>query len=58
MFKAYKNWASKNEKEPFLPGLEKFTSDQMFFIGFGQLWCGKTRDQALNQGKRTDVTMI
>ena len=46
---AYKKWAALNDPEPLLPGLEKYTQEQMFFINFGQLWCGKTRDQALVQ---------
>ncbi len=34
-------------REAALPGLEKYTPEQMFFIGFGQLWCGTSRDEAL-----------
>ncbi len=47
--RAYKKWASKNAPEPRLPGLEKYTPEQMFFLNFGQLWCGRVRDQALVQ---------
>ncbi|RNA08867.1 neprilysin isoform X2 [Brachionus plicatilis] len=48
-FRAYKRWSEKNGQEPLLPGLENYTAEQMFFISFGQLWCGKSRDQYLIQ---------
>ena len=48
-FQAYRKWVSKNGKEQLLPGLEKYSQEQMFFINFGQLWCGASRDQALVQ---------
>ena len=47
--RAYRSWAARNPPEPLLPGLEKYNQEQLFFINFGQLWCGKVRDQALIQ---------
>jgi endothelin-converting enzyme/putative endopeptidase len=36
------------------PTVEGFTSDQQFFIGFGQNWAENTRDAALRQQVMTD----
>lgn len=35
-YRVYKN--SKGLPEPSLPGLQHFTTDQMFFLGFANLW--------------------
>lgn len=44
-FRAYKNWIHKRGyEEPLLPGLN-FTHDQLFFLGFAQVWCGNMRPQ-------------
>jgi predicted metalloendopeptidase len=36
------------------PPIDGFTSDQQFFIGFGQNWAENTRDAALRQQVMTD----
>ncbi|GBG31447.1 Endothelin-converting enzyme 1 [Hondaea fermentalgiana] len=38
-----------------LPGLETYTSDQLFFVAFARTWCSKTRDQALEKVVLNDV---
>lgn len=42
--KAYKNLDLKNQ--PILPGLEKYTQDQLFFISFGLTWCELYKPEA------------
>lgn len=41
-YKTYQKWASRNVPEPVLPNLG-LTSNQLFWLGYGQLWCGKFR---------------
>ncbi|XP_022104192.1 endothelin-converting enzyme 1-like isoform X2 [Acanthaster planci] len=46
-FKAYRRWiAERGAEEPTLPGI-RLTHNQIFFLNYGQLWCDKSRDQAL-----------
>jgi endothelin-converting enzyme len=45
-FKAWKK-REKNAFNPTLPGLEKFSNDQLFFLSFGNSWCSKKRKEAL-----------
>lgn len=52
-FQAYQNWKERSRNghpEPPLPGLENFSDEQIFFLGFAQIWCSKYRyEAALNQ---------
>lgn len=46
-YQAYRKWVEKNKEEQRLPGLDKYTPDQLFYISFGQLWCSNIRPEAL-----------
>lgn len=37
-----------------LPGLEKYTREQLYFISYGRLWCGKMTPEALLQYTQTN----
>ncbi|CAF1075040.1 unnamed protein product [Adineta ricciae] len=44
-FYAYQKWARKNRyADKKLPGLTKYSAEQMFFINYAQVWCAKTTD--------------
>jgi len=42
---AYMAWRSHTQTQKLEP-IEGFTPEQRFFIGYGQSWCGNTRDEA------------
>lgn len=44
-FQAWKEVEGKNPGQ-LLPGLHKFSKDQVFFISYANWWCGKTRKEA------------
>ena len=45
---AFQAWKRRDEEDPDekLPGLEKFSKEQMFFISYSNWWCSKIRKEA------------
>lgn len=48
-FSAYQNYVAINGREARLPGLEKYTPEQLFFLSYANIWCGKQTTQSLRQ---------
>jgi len=42
---AFQSWQRRERKVPgkLLPGLQEYTKEQLFFLSFGNVWCGKVR---------------
>eukprot|EP00094_Tigriopus_californicus_P009374 TCALIF_09039-PA protein Name:"Similar to ECE1 Endothelin-converting enzyme 1 (Bos taurus)" AED:0.18 eAED:0.18 QI:17/0/0/0.68/0.73/0.75/16/0/656 len=53
-FRAYQNSVESQGAEGPLPGLESFSSEQMFFIAYAQVWCEKQTDGGLLNQVLTD----
>ncbi|KAF9149193.1 hypothetical protein BG015_009027 [Linnemannia schmuckeri] len=47
--------SGKKYKNFKLPGLDKYTPEQLFFISYGRLWCAKMRPEAEVQTLKTDT---
>uniref|UniRef100_A0A913IE97 Neprilysin n=1 Tax=Strongyloides stercoralis TaxID=6248 RepID=A0A913IE97_STRER len=47
-FRAYKNYIKRlGHDEPRIPGFEKYSNDQIFFMSYAQTWCGKAKPQSV-----------
>lgn len=51
---AYQRYVQRNGVEPRLPGLEEFSSNQIFFIGNANIWCSAITDEGLLNQILTD----
>ncbi|XP_066547621.1 endothelin-converting enzyme 1 isoform X2 [Amia ocellicauda] len=52
-YKAYENWVRKNGEEEVLPALG-MTNQQLFFLGFAQVWCSVRTPESSHEGVITD----
>nr|AAH46653.1 Ece1 protein [Xenopus laevis] len=52
-YRAYKNWVRKNGAEKLLPSLG-LSNDQLFFVGFAQVWCTVRTTESSHEGIITD----
>ncbi|XP_063612347.1 neprilysin-1-like [Penaeus indicus] len=49
-YKAYQLYVERYGEEPRLPGLDEFTPDHLFYLGFANVWCEhKTAQSVLTQ---------
>ncbi|CAL1540751.1 unnamed protein product [Lymnaea stagnalis] len=53
-YRAYRKWVEKNGEEPPLPGIG-LNHDQLFFLNYAQIWCGKMRDEEALRKIRTSL---
>ena len=44
---AYQRYVSRYGEEPYLPGLEQYTPNQLFFLGNANIWCTAIKDERL-----------
>lgn len=52
-YNAYRSWVQKNGDEKFLPAVN-LTNDQLFFVGFAQVWCSVRTPESAHEGLVTD----
>ncbi|XP_069984830.1 neprilysin-1 isoform X4 [Penaeus vannamei] len=46
-YKAYQLYVERYGEEPRLPGLDEFTPDHLFYLGFANVWCEHKNAQAV-----------
>ncbi|XP_070206486.1 neprilysin-2-like [Littorina saxatilis] len=53
-YRAYRKSVQEHGPEPPLPGIG-LSHDQLFFLNYAQIWCGKVRDEEALINIRTSV---
>ena len=53
---AFEVWKSATKDQPdlSLPGFDGFTQAQVFYLSYGNVWCGKSTKEQVTQGILTD----
>ncbi|KAG0165707.1 hypothetical protein DFQ28_006795 [Apophysomyces sp. BC1034] len=54
-YMAYKQAAKDKSEQKRLPGLQHLSSDALFFVNFGRMWCTRDRSRMAVQRVLTDV---
>ncbi|MEE6482388.1 hypothetical protein FKM82_013232 [Ascaphus truei] len=52
-YRAYQNWVKSNGEEQILPTLG-LSNNQLFFVGFAQVWCSARTAESSHEGLITD----
>ncbi|KAM8822169.1 LOW QUALITY PROTEIN: endothelin-converting enzyme 2b [Synchiropus picturatus] len=52
-YHAYQSWVQKNGEEKRLPAVN-LTNNQLFFVGFAQVWCSVRTPESAHEGLVTD----
>ncbi|XP_031569139.1 membrane metallo-endopeptidase-like 1 isoform X2 [Actinia tenebrosa] len=52
-YEAYQRWKKENGSEKILPGLT-LSPDQLFFVGFAQLWCSSFNEASADYSTKYD----
>ncbi|XP_068601189.1 endothelin-converting enzyme 2b [Brachionichthys hirsutus] len=52
-YHAYRSWVRRNGEETTLPAVN-LTNDQLFFVGFAQVWCSVRTPESAHEGLVTD----
>ena len=52
---AYKNYVAQFGPEPMLPGMEKFTMEQIYFMSYAYSWCTNQTTSSLKGQLAYDV---
>ncbi|MEP6924332.1 MAG: M13 family metallopeptidase [Pyrinomonadaceae bacterium] len=55
---AYRAYQKSLEGKPRPANIDGFTPEQRFFLGYAQVWAGKSRDEAVRQQVQTDPHAI
>ncbi|XP_046579512.1 neprilysin-1-like [Haliotis rubra] len=53
-YRAYRKWVQEHGEEQLLPGIG-LSHNQLFFLNYAQIWCGKMRDEEALHKIRTAV---
>jgi neprilysin len=49
-FSAYQAYLQKlGHEEKRLPGFERYTNEQLFFMSYAQTWCGHTKPETVRE---------
>ncbi|KAK7877496.1 hypothetical protein WMY93_031836 [Mugilogobius chulae] len=52
-YRAYRSWVQRHGEEKLLPAVN-LTNDQLFFVGFAQVWCSVHTSESAHEGLVTD----